>query len=111
EARVMLREWVKQGQSTFKEFLKKPESTMSWIKQLPEPVSKKILSYASELLEPSFWGTGLRIKELGRDRIWLELPLRRRQSLSHGEMQLGALLSSAEWAFRMLWAQQIHLAH
>jgi hypothetical protein len=40
----------------------------------------------------------------------LERPVRRRQSLSSGELQAGALLSAAEWAFRLLWSQQVHLA-
>ncbi len=108
---MTLRNWIEQGQNLLKEFLDKPESSTSWIKQLPEPVSKRVLAYASELLEPSFWGTGLRIRDLKRERIWLELPLRRRQSLSSGELQAGALLSTAEWAFRLLWSQQGHMSH
>lgn len=108
---MALRDWIQQGQNLIQEIVDRPESSTAWIQQLPRPLSRKILAYASELLEPGFWGSGLRMKDLSRDRIWLELPHRRKQSLSGGEIQAGALLSVAEWAFRILWAQQTHLSH
>lgn len=108
---MALKDWIYQGQTLLQGLVEKPESSTAWIQQLPKPLSKRVLAYASELLEPSFWGSGLRIKDLSRERVWLELPLRRKQSLSSGEMQAGAILSVAEWAFRILWAQQSHLSH
>lgn len=108
---MRLKNWIQLGQDRLKEIWEKPEVSVPWIQQLPRPLAGKILSYASELLEPSFWGTGLRLRDLSRDRIGLVLPLRRRQTLAGGEMQMGALLSASEWAFRMLWIQQSHLHH
>ena len=105
-----LKALLKQGQTMVEGVLQRPEQATQWIRQLPPFLSKPALAYASELLEPGFWGSGLRIKHLSRERIWLLLPHRRRQSLASGEMQLGSLVSVGEWAFRLLWAQHFHFS-
>ena len=93
-----------------RKIIRSPESAVPLLQKLPPPLAKHALTYASELLEPQLWGSRIRLRELRRDRLWLELPAPLRAFVEVAPSRaFGTLLSSAEWGFRLLWSQQSHL--
>lgn len=81
------------------------------IEQLSPNGSKKILSYALDIMRPYVAGLGLRIVRLSDTQVEIVIPARTRNLLEDQQVSEAVLIAAGTEAVRHIWARHAPVGH
>lgn len=73
------------------------------------PSAARLLSLASQVLQPVFAGSGMQIRQLDDRRIWVSLPFDLRNRVDEGDISIGRLSQLGEFTLRSYLERHVDL--